>query len=284
MSDDGRHGLTAIAFLGSVFSPAYFAARKAGAADPLRHCAINLALYGPAATWVMTERDRGIDRGAAHLCLGSSSVRWEGDALVVEIDERSSPFPAPLPRRVRGRSRSRPAAPAGPAVELAPGHRWWPVAPVARIEVEMEAPQLRWSGAGYHDTNQGDAPLDVAFRGWSWGRTSSTNEAAIHYDVVRADGARHAVALRCDRDGVAPAEPAPWQRVRRSAWGIERQVRGEALRLTQTMEDTPFYTRSLLSGRLGGAPAVTVHEALSLERFRSGWVRFLLPFRMRRER
>ena len=42
-SDDGRFGLTIIAFVGSVFSP-YYAWR--GRRDPLDHCAINVALYG----------------------------------------------------------------------------------------------------------------------------------------------------------------------------------------------------------------------------------------------
>ena len=35
LSDDGRHGLTLIAFIGSVFSPYYALARRRGAGDPL---------------------------------------------------------------------------------------------------------------------------------------------------------------------------------------------------------------------------------------------------------
>ena len=46
LSDDGRHGLTVIAFIGSVFSPYYALARRRGAGDPLDHCALNVALYG----------------------------------------------------------------------------------------------------------------------------------------------------------------------------------------------------------------------------------------------
>ena len=34
LSDDGRHGLTVIAFIGSVFSPYYAWARRRGRADP----------------------------------------------------------------------------------------------------------------------------------------------------------------------------------------------------------------------------------------------------------
>ena len=47
LSDDGRHGLTLIAFIGSVFSP-YYAWRAARRGDPLDHCALNVALYGAA--------------------------------------------------------------------------------------------------------------------------------------------------------------------------------------------------------------------------------------------
>ena len=46
LSDDGQHGLTIIAFVGSVFSPYYRSALKHCAADPENHCALNVALYG----------------------------------------------------------------------------------------------------------------------------------------------------------------------------------------------------------------------------------------------
>ena len=50
----------------------------------------------------------------------------------------------------------------------------------------------------------------------------------------------------------------------------------------QTLEDGPFYARSLLDTRLLGEPAMAVHESLSLQRFRAPWVQVLLPFRMPR--
>jgi carotenoid 1,2-hydratase len=57
LSDDGRHGLTIIALLGSVFSPYYAWARQKGSVDPRAHVALNVALYGrPGARWSMTER------------------------------------------------------------------------------------------------------------------------------------------------------------------------------------------------------------------------------------
>jgi carotenoid 1,2-hydratase len=35
--------------------------------------------------------------------------------------------------------------------------------------------------------------------------------------------------------------------------------------------------------RFFGRPAIGTHEALSCDRFRSRWVQFMLPYRMRRE-
>ena len=69
LSDDGRHGLTIIGFVGSVFSPYYALARRRGGADPANHCALNVALYGDGGhRWSMTERGRrSISRSASAL-------------------------------------------------------------------------------------------------------------------------------------------------------------------------------------------------------------------------
>ena len=52
--------------------------------------------------------------------------------------------------------------------------------------------------------------------------------------------------------------------------------------LLRTLEDTPFYARSMLSANAGSEEFLVMHESLDLERFRSRWVRTLLPFRMPR--
>ena len=73
--------------------------------------------------------------------------------------------------------------------------------------------------------------------------------------------------------------------LRRSGWRIRRQVRSEShddTKLLATLVDAPFYARSLLHTRLAGASALTVHESLDLDRFRSRWVQWMLPFRMPR--
>ena len=108
LSDDGRFGLTLIAFLGSVFSPYYAWARRRGPADPLNHCAFNVALYSPrSGRWAMTERGAAqVSRESTLLSIGPSAMRWNGEALTIDLDERC----APVPRRLRGTIRLHPAA------------------------------------------------------------------------------------------------------------------------------------------------------------------------------
>ncbi len=85
LSDDGRYGLTVIAFIGSVFSPYYARARRRGMADPSDYCAINAVLYGPRGKrWAMTERDRhALSRSDRHLCIGRSSLTDGGNELTI---------------------------------------------------------------------------------------------------------------------------------------------------------------------------------------------------------
>jgi carotenoid 1,2-hydratase len=57
---------------------------------------------------------------------------------------------------------------------------------------------------------------------------------------------------------------------------------GHQARVVETLEDTPFYARSLVETRLAGETATCVHESLSLDRFDSRIVQLMLPFRMPR--
>jgi carotenoid 1,2-hydratase len=50
----------------------------------------------------------------------------------------------------------------------------------------------------------------------------------------------------------------------------------------QSLEDTPFYSRSLLRTHLLGGSATAVHESLDLVRFAHPLVQLMVPFRMRR--
>jgi carotenoid 1,2-hydratase len=284
LSEDGKHGLTLIAFVGSVFSPYYAWARQRGDPNPLAHCAVNVALYGAGGhRWAMTERGHAsVVRERDTLAIGPSSLRWERDALVVRLDELT----APLPTRIRGEVRLHPHVLTSHRVPLDErgGHAWWPVAPLATVEVDLERPGLRWRGAGYCDSNAGDAPLESAFSRWEWSRSTVGEETTVLYEVERRSAARLSLALGIDRTGVLTHLERPAEVVLpTSRWGIARATRSEAgARVLKTLEDGPFYARSLVETRLRGATATAIHESLSLDRFRQPWVRWLLPFRMPR--
>jgi len=287
LSDDGRSGLTLIAFIGSVFSPYYYRARARGPSDPRAHCALNVALYGPGRKrWTMTERGRAaLARSATHLALGPSALAWDGGALTVHIDE----ITVPLPSRVRGVVRLHPQGLGARSFSLDAGghHRWRPIAPRARVEVVLERPRLRWQGTGYLDSNAGDRPLERDFSGWHWSRAPLRQGTVLLYEVTARAGGTAALALRASTAGeLEPLHPPPPAALPPTAWWrVARATRAEATpRLVRTLEDTPFYARSLLETTLLGERATAVHETLSLDRFRTAWVRALLPFRMPRAR
>ena len=170
LSDDRRYGLTIIVFVGSVFSPYYAWARRRGDADPESFCSINAILYNPRSKyWALTERGAGdLARSARRLDVGPSAIYREGDGYCVDINEVT----VPLPRRLRGQVRLFPAAMQDDPVTLEEKgrHRWWPIAPVGRVEVDFREPDLRWSGAGYFDSNWGEEPLEQGFSQWHWSR------------------------------------------------------------------------------------------------------------------
>jgi carotenoid 1,2-hydratase len=304
LSDDGRVGLTLIAFVGSVFSPRYAGARRSMAAggppaDPERHCAINVALYrvGGPRVWVMSEHAE-FCRTPELLRIGQSSLRWVGEdaerRLEIEIAEFETLFGARRGPPLRGRIRLTPAAMFGPRVELdrAGKHRWYPVAPHARIEVELDAPALRFSGSGYHDVNEGDEGLELGFRSWNWSRARLDDQrTAILYDVsLREDpGALLPRGWLFDVGGptittLAPEALGQPTALPRTTWGVSRAIRsevGHSPRLLETFEDTPFYSRNLVATRVAGREAEAIHESLDLDRFASRFIQFLLRFKTR---
>lgn len=287
VSDDERCGLTIIAFVGSVFSPYYARARRRGPSDPEHYCALNVALYGAGGKrWALTERGGAqLGRDADTLSIGPSALRWTGSALTIDINEVT----VPLPSRLRGRVTVIPQALTGhtTALDSKGCHRWSPVAPVSRIEVEFSHPARRWRGNAYLDSNCGDDALESSFARWDWSRTTLHDGASVLYDVSQLDDSRRLLALRIDRRGnVEPFEaPAPMRLPATRVWRIERATHSQSAEKTSvidTLEDTPFYARSLLRSQLFGQEVTAVHESLSLHRFQRTWVQTLLPFRMPR--
>lgn len=274
-----------------MFSPYYRWARQggAGSVDPEDHCAINVCLYGQGVRrWTMTERARRhMARDARQFTVGPSQVRWDGTAVTVDIDERAMP----LPQRVRGRVRVHPAGLCRYVTALDDDghHRWGPIAPVSRVEVEFDQPQLRWRGHAYFDSNEGDEPIDGPFDEWDWARAElKDGRTAVVYDVRQASGRDRVLALRFAPDGgVEPFGAPPRQSLPRTKWRLHPSMRSDAgapLRRAQVLEDTPFYARAALDATLCGERVVAMHETLDVRRLRMPVVQWMLPFRMPRRR
>jgi carotenoid 1,2-hydratase len=289
LSDDGRSGLTIIAFIGSVFSPYYAFARRGGEADPEDHVAFNVALYDVDGSrpggkrWSMTERGRdALARTRPSLRIGPSRILLEDDGLTIEIDE----WTAPLPARLRGKVRVTPVVRNGETFDLdeAGRHRWCPIAPRCRVEVAMARPALSWHGQGYLDRNHGTRPLAADFSYWDWSRTAAAERTAILYDVVRRDGSEWSKGFAIEEDGALTRfAPPPRVALSPNGWRVPRRTRSETeARVIRTFEDTPFYSRSLIRSRLCGESVESMHESLSLDRFRNPIVQTMLPFRMPR--
>lgn len=290
LSDDGQNGLSIIAFVGSVFSPYYAWARSrnGGVADPDDHCAINVALYGSAGRrWTMTERGRShVQRNRDTFTVGPSRLHWNGTALVIDIDEVN----VPIPRRVRGRVTVTPQGLSTFVTRLdAAGlHRWGPIGPCSRVKVEMDRPSASWEGHAYLDSNEGNEPVNNAFNTWDWSRSVMTNgDTTVVYDVRPLKGSDRVIAQRFDVHGQAtPVLAPPRHPVPHSRWYIPRTMHsdaGVAPVVQSTLEDTPFYVRSIMRSSLEGELVTSVHETLDAQRVASLPVRLMLPWRMPRQ-
>lgn len=284
VSEDGGHAVTLIAFIGSVFSPYYARARARGTAAALDYCAVNCALYDRPGGWAMTERRAGsVTRSARQLHIGPSSLHWDGEALHIDVRETM----VPVPRAMNGRIVVRPRVRTARVFELdaAGRHQWWPLAPVCDVEVDFAAPGLHWRGDGYFDYNLGAEPLADGFSHWHWSRMHAGDGARILYDATRRDGSARCLCLAIDADGqVSEHEAPPCTALPTTRWRVGRQTRAEdgAASVSWTLEDTPFYSRSLIHGRIDGRDWPGMHESLSMDRFCAPWVQCLLPFRMPR--
>ncbi|MEO0500419.1 MAG: hypothetical protein AAF205_07675 [Pseudomonadota bacterium] len=287
LSDDGRFGLTIIGFIGSVFSPYY---KKSGRRIPLDHSCLNVALYGPTgARWVMTERGvADTVQQSDSLGIGPSAMRWDKDRLIIDIEERDIRLGVPWRRRVTGQVVLHPEMLNGRAFKLDPAgrHHWHAIAPRARVEVTMTAPDIRWQGGGYLDGNHGDEPLEDGFENWHWSRAHAGGEVAVIYEGNRRDGSHFASALRFDRSGTPAEEELPLVApLPPTLWGMARQTRADRghASVIRTWEDSPFYARSALSMRMFGRPVMAVQESISLNRLVNPVVQLMLPYKMPRE-
>ena len=290
VSDDGQRGLTAIFFIGSVFSPDYAQRfRRGEEPEATDHLGVNLALYerGRKVAWVMSEYGadalRPVSRG---LQIGDSSIQPLGaGSLRLDIREKSAPFLlslAGIGRPVMGVVELEPEAPPWGASNLGmPGgvpHFWRVAMPRARVKVDFGKLGFSFEGSGYHDLNQGDGRLEDAFSRWSWARFHHDGETRVFYST-RDRQDRHRALLAAGRaDLVIPEESSSAAEgpLRRVGWGLSipswfsvgdghtRCVVGRLL------ERSPFYARyeaELVDGQRTIARGVGEH--LDLDRFRS---------------
>jgi carotenoid 1,2-hydratase len=262
-------------------------ARGVGFGDPQNHCALNVALYGRSGKyWTLTERTRrDLHRQTNTIQIGPSRLDWDGKTLTVFIDEVTVPFPS----RVLGTVRVRPQAltKRAFALDTQGRHCWHPIAPCAEIEVAMQHPSLRWSGRAYWDCNFGDEPLEAAFQEWDWTRAKLGDSTTVLYDITPHRAPPYTLALRFDPNGTIDTfQPPPRAALDTTYWRVRRHARSDDGRpsVLQTLEDTPFYARSLIAAHILGTKTLGMHESLSLKRVANPVVRAMLPFRMPRRR
>lgn len=285
-SADHSQAITVIAFRGSVFSPYYRHARKRGG-DADNHVALNVAVYTRQDNrWAMTERGRSaLQCEPQRLRIGNSQLHWQGDQLIVDINERC----APIPRALRGQIRIQ----LGPAqaqrfmLDDHGEHAWWPLAPRASIEVDLIAPAQQWQGSAYVDSNAGHVPLEQSFAHWDWCRTidDHADDSMILYNRVMRDGSSHRLAVQIDASGqLSSVTPPPPATLPTTFWRLPRATGSDdaSARLLQTLESAPFYARALISTTLAGQARVAMHENLDCQRLSKTSTQLMLPFRMPR--
>ena len=194
-------------------------------------------------------------------------------------------MPAPHPRR-RSACVPAPRSPAAASRSMPAGrHRWWPIAPAARVEVALERPALRWSGAGLSST-----PTPATRR---WSRTSSAGTGAraplpgggaACSTTCEPRGGGRARRSRCASGPAARSSRRPAAAARAPAahgcggCRARRADPGAAARVVRTLEDAPFYARSVVvDAHLRRGRRRAVHESLSLDRFRRPGCRRCCP-------
>ena len=236
----------------------------------------------------MTERgSNSVQRNAEQLVIGPSQLKWTGDHLQIDLNEVS----VPIPQGVFGTVRVYPDALCNysNALDDQGKHRWGPIAPCARVEVDLQKPGVRWQGHAYLDSNEGDEPVSGPFKTWDWSRARMADgSTAVIYDVTQTNGARTLLAERFKPDGswesFTPAEQR--EKLPKTVWRIDRGIRSDsgkaASQVLDTLEDTPFYARSLLQTQLLGEQVTAIHETLEPQRLKSRAVQMMLPWRMPR--
>jgi carotenoid 1,2-hydratase len=114
----------------------------------------------------------------------------------------------------------------------------------------------------------------------------ANGDTSVVYDVRPKNGPGRVVAQRFSPDGsYTPFEAPARHHLPSSGWLLSRGMcseSGQAPQVLSTLEDTPFYVRSLLRTQLLGENVTAVHESLDIPRLVSLPVQLMLPWRMPR--
>jgi len=263
ISDDQSFAFTAIFFIGSVFSPRYYAARQRySEVSPEQFCAVNVVIHaltpqarqalGTGELWCFTEHNADresaplnphLHRGADYIQIGQSSLKMTDSGLEMTLHEPTKPFFQRMPRRLIGRATLSAEHIFSYALPLdqAAQHEWIGVAPHARIKVELSMPCVSFEGSAYHDVNRGNEPLEEAFDAWTWCRAELPQGSVVLYDLLErsrtappsahsaedllVSGRSHnALLFRCD-GVVEPIEFLNRAPLVRGLWGVKRETR-----------------------------------------------------------
>ena len=234
---------------------------RPAAAGPTRahYCALNVALYGAGGQALGDDRARPRERCAASahaLEIGPSALAWDGRALTVRIDE----ITAPLPSRIRG------------TVRLAPGrrdratsfalddealHRWSPIAPVRASRGRARSARAAVGRRRLPRLERGRRAARARLHAAGTGRARRLCRRRYGRALRRQPAPRAATSRSrsgsTPRGGVERFEPPPRCRAaaERLAGGARhaRPTPAARARVVQTLEDAPFYARSLVAAR-----------------------------------
>jgi carotenoid 1,2-hydratase len=240
---------------------------------------------GSGGRWTMTDRGRAaLRQGRERIDIGPSRLEWDGDALVIHVDEVSTPHG----QRIRGTVTVRPRGVTQVEVPLkADGtHVWRPLAPASDIEVRLDRPGWSWDGHGYLDSNFGTSVIEEDFSYWHWGRFPVPGGRVIFYEAELRDGSETRVAIRFGDDGSAEeVTPPPLAPFARSKWLMRRETRcdaGSTPRHVRSMIDAPFYNRAVIETTIDGHRSTGMWEAIDCDRLRTWWMRCLLAVKVPR--
>jgi len=292
LSDDGRHALSCIWFLGNPFSPYYRWAASGRPADPFRHNALFFALYqdGRLQAYHFTRFPDGqVTAGEAlplDLRFGPNRLAAGPGAWRLTLSDENAngrqieavlTFAAPMP--IPGTPEE--TAPEETAPESS--HFWLPAAPFCRVagRVTLREPhnpgaeQIKFSGTGYHDHNWGRLPFASEIRDWYWARAALSGERAVILYHVRPRQGKKAVShfLLFERGRMMRHDAAPRVRLSRPAVNVfgtvyathmevesgEQEVRFE---FGARLDSAPFYVRALCRATLNGKEGAETGEGI----------------------